>query len=204
MNKLLLVLLLFFLSCVTYASAQGIGVSPDRLDFEVEKGDSAESSFTIFNPGSRKISFSISSETDWLNFYPEKGDIEAGKSVKITAEAAPPETIEAGHYENPVFISFGSNAKSKGIALQAGIGIKADIFVKENNKAANTGKKIKDIKITTAAVAEKMDAGLEIFSRHSIIGYLVTISIVVFGLLAYFGIENLVSNKRWLIWKRKI
>lgn len=201
MRKLFSVFLLFVLS--DYAAAQAAGVSPDKLNFEVEKGDSAESSFTIFNPGSKKISFSVDSKLDWLGFYLEKGEIEAGKSVKITAEAAPPETIEAGHYEDLVSISFGSNAKSKGIALQAGIGIKADILVKENDGEANF-KNMGGVKITTAAVAEKRNGSSEIFSRRNITGYLITISIIVLGLLGYFGVENLISDKRWQIWKRKI
>lgn len=193
-------LIFLLLIQIYYVTAQGIGASPDRLSFEVYKGNSAESSFTIFNPGKEKMEFSINSGLDWLNFYPSEGSIDSGKSIKIIAEATPPEEIEADSYDDIISVNLNPKPKNKGLALQAGIGIKTEILVKENEEMIGANKnEIKNIKITSAAVAEnnRLQISKPLFSRHNIIGSLITVSIVIFGLLIYFGIEGFISRRKW-------
>jgi len=118
------ILLILFLTSIEFASAQAIGVSPARLDFE-----NAQRQLTIFNPSDEIVYFSIHPEKPWFEFKPSsQGLIHAGGNAKILVR--PSSAAQTG--EIMIYVKAYNNRT--GVPVNLGIGIKTSVKADKPSK----------------------------------------------------------------------
>jgi uncharacterized membrane protein len=151
-----LLFFLFFLAIPTYAA--GIAISPSRLQFELYKGETAESALTIINPGGQEIGFSLSTDEyrDWFSFSESDGFLQPGENRLIRIRVSPPADIPNGEYSTLLTLSF-ENADGLGqLSLNLATSMKTKIIV--------TGKQLVSLLVTDLK-AEDTEQGLPLTIR---------------------------------------
>jgi|WetSurMetagenome_2_1015567.scaffolds.fasta_scaffold424194_1 hypothetical protein len=113
-----------FLVMMQAAYAQGIGVSPARLEFSGRQGAIVERQFIIYNPSAEEMHFSIDGP---FLFSEKSGRIEASGNRKVTAST---QLKEAGSAK----ITIVAESGSEGLSLNAGVAIDAIISVLQEAK----------------------------------------------------------------------
>ncbi|MCP3684239.1 MAG: hypothetical protein GY861_16285 [bacterium] len=120
-----LLIFIFVLILSETACAQGIGVSPNSVDFQItERFDKKQ--IIIYNPNHENTSFNISA-SDWFHFSEQNGEIAAESSKKIIVKAKPPSSTRNGDYTESIHINFFTpNDK---LSIQLGTAVKAAITI---------------------------------------------------------------------------
>jgi hypothetical protein len=113
-----------FLVMMQAAYAQGIGVSPARLEFSGRQGVIVERQFITYNPSAEEMRFSI--EGPFL-FSEKSGRIDAGSSRKVTASAQLKKASSAK-------ITIVAESGSEGLSLNAGVAIDAIVNILQEAK----------------------------------------------------------------------
>lgn len=158
-QKQLLSLLLIFILTITEPEdvfAQGIAVSPDKLEFFVA-GDYSERQLMIYNGNSENLRFRVSADdfADWFSFDKAEGIIAPGSYEKVKVKVSPAGS-NGRHDTYVTHITIATFPDSNGnVALHLGASVKATVTIARESKTS------------------------------TIVGLIVTASIVAVGLLAY-------------------
>lgn len=129
-----LIIFLFFIFFLTFTTANAIGVSPARLDFNVlSKEIPVERQFTIFNTQDIETNYLIYTNNfeDWFEFVPQKVSIPSGESTKIKVIVNIPKNINSDKYSINIYIKQ-IDSKTNQISLSPAVAIKTTIFVGNN------------------------------------------------------------------------
>lgn len=180
---------LFFVLIITAVHATAIGVSPSNLYFEVNQKPVTKQ-ITIFNPNNQDVYYTISGE-DFFEFNPKEKLIPKQGSRRVYAEVNP-KGLPSGIHKSEIVIRFSQN-NEEGIGLIPAAAIKATI------KADNIGTEIR-YKIRNVVYRDnpKEESKLRLLTEKidkRIKGSLISITIVILGLAAYFAFERKLLTK---------
>ena len=138
------VIVLFFIFLVTFTTANAIGVSPARLDFNVlPKEVPVERQFTIFNTQDMETKYLIytTNYEEWFEFVPDKVSIPSGEGTNIKVIVNIPQNINSKTYQTNIYIKQ-IDSKTSQISLSPAVAIKtkfvvADKTIEPNNNLVN-------------------------------------------------------------------
>ncbi len=126
-------ILLFFIFCLSSpcAKAEGIAISPAKLQFEIYRGETAESSITLHNPGDKEISYLIQAEDyeDWLSFPETDGTLAPGETREVKIRINPPQDAANGEYSTLITLSFDNDEPQGQLSLAIATAIKTKIIL---------------------------------------------------------------------------
>ncbi|MBI2142614.1 hypothetical protein HYU15_03975 [Candidatus Woesearchaeota archaeon] len=146
MRAKVLLLLFIFSSLIIKAApvfAQGIAVSPDRLDFFVTNEHDVKQ-LIIYNSNNDVLRFRVSSDSGWFAF--DKQDYE-----KVRVTATPGAAADNGKYNYYLTVSASSEATGN-VALQLGASIRTAVTIARQNKASMVVGMIISITIVAAGL----------------------------------------------------
>jgi len=134
----------FLIFLLTFTTANAIGVSPARLDFNVlSKEVPVETQFTIFNTQDIETNYLIYTNNfeDWFEFIPQKVLIPAEKSTKIKVIVNIPQNVNSKTYKTNIYIKQ-IDSKTSQISLSPAVAIRtklvvADKTIEPNNNPVN-------------------------------------------------------------------
>ncbi|MBW2970555.1 hypothetical protein KY320_00175 [Candidatus Woesearchaeota archaeon] len=126
--------LLFSLFILVYAftvNAQGLGVSPSKLDIEIYRGEQAESSFLIVNPTHEELSYKVLNQDypAWFRFEPSSGRLKPGETKLIKLYVKPDALAPNAEYNTLIEVILQNGNTQPGVALDIGLAIKTKISV---------------------------------------------------------------------------
>ncbi|MEA3255270.1 MAG: hypothetical protein U9Q22_05500, partial [Candidatus Altiarchaeota archaeon] len=95
MPRTLIALMLLLVSLMN-VSANGIGVNPAKLEFEVHAGESISKTLYVINTGERKAGYSVYADDPLpcLIIDPEKFQLDPGESRAVNITVTPSEIAE--------------------------------------------------------------------------------------------------------------
>ncbi len=137
MKRIVFVILFF-----TFISlSHGAGLAPEKIGFELYRGESAENKFQIINTRPQKMNFQVETG-EWLSAIPEKGELEPFETKKITLKAEVPDDVINGEYDSITKVIFSGSQKN--IAINPVLGLKTKVRITGHQKV-NTLASVKDI-----------------------------------------------------------
>jgi len=118
-----LLLLIGLLIYSSQASALGIGVSPNKIEFKgLFQNRTYGAEFTIYNPNNQAINIKFEvAGFDCFEFTPKKIKIESKDNAKILLTCTIKEMTNSGSYDSTIIIKPESDQKNIGIIPSAGI-----------------------------------------------------------------------------------
>ncbi len=122
--------LIFFL-LASNVCAQGIGVSPTKLEVKLLRGQEARTSFIVFNPSDESIEFSIYNKElpIWFEFIPTHGTIDAKANKEIDVLIKPDDLVSNGEYNSLIYVGLDGKSYRQGLSLDIGTAIKTKIII---------------------------------------------------------------------------
>ena len=141
-----IVLLLLILLILPEAYAQGIGVSPAVLEFDLAEGDNAERQITIYSNANEE--FVAEPSPDFVAINPGSGTVNGEKKLIVRASGKKP-----GEHNGQIAIQFTGNGG--GMRLNTGAVVKVLMNVKERETEKETENQtsvIKGMSITSGIV----------------------------------------------------
>lgn len=146
---------LFIFLLLAFTTANAIGVSPAKLEFNVlSTGIPFEREFTIFNTQDTETSYIIyaASYEDWFEFIPDKVSISSGESTKIKVIVNIPKNINSKTYNTNIYIKQ-IDSKIDQISLSPAVAIRtklvvADKAIELNNYLINLSVQKPELNIT--------------------------------------------------------
>lgn len=115
-------LFIIFLLFIPSVNAQGIGVSPNKIEINTIKGEEVEKQIIIFNPSNEKADFVIEA-SNWFSFSQKELSIDPYEKRKVLVKIKPE---KIGQFEETINIMLKPN-NSKGLAINLGATVKAKI-----------------------------------------------------------------------------
>lgn len=100
----LLLLFLLLLLTVCSAEASGFGVSPDKIEWLVNRNSISSRTITIFNTESKRLAFKLDSDNHNYIFIPVAGDIEPGGNAQVRIMLNVSELVANGEYKDTIKI----------------------------------------------------------------------------------------------------
>lgn len=153
MRAKVLLLLFIFSSLIIKAApvfAQGIAVSPDRLDFFVTNEHDVKQ-LIIYNSNNDVLRFRVSSDSGWFGFDRQEGSISPGSYEKVRVTATPGAAADNGKYDYYITVSASSETTGN-VALQLGASIRTAVTIARQNKASMVVGMIISITIVAAGL----------------------------------------------------
>lgn len=150
--KVLLLLFIFPFLIIKAAPvfAQGIAISPDRLDFFVTDEHDVKQ-LIIYNSNGDVLRFRVSSDSDWFIFDKQEGSISPGRYEKVKVTATPRASADNGKYESYITVTAFSEAANN-VALQLGASIRTSVIVARQNRASRVAGIVISISIVAAGL----------------------------------------------------
>ncbi len=130
------VIYLFFLVLFSsYAIAQSISVSPNKLEFSVVE-DYDSRMLTIYNSDNMEARYSISATDfhDWFDFEKDSFSIKPNSFEKIKVSVRP--SAANGFYSSSLSVRKEGLADAGKVSVALGAGVKADIFINRKINSA--------------------------------------------------------------------
>jgi len=161
MSKTFLLIFVFLIFPVSYAYAEAIAISPARLQFELYRGETAESTVTLFNPTENEVRFKIGADDhqDWFSFSESEGTLAPEESKKVKVRVNPPSDSANGEYTTLISLSFDEESSGQ-ISLNLATAIKTKIIL--------TGKQVVNL-ITKNIEAMDTEQSLPIVLKISLL-----------------------------------
>ena len=162
-----------FLAALPVVSAQGIGVSPVDMAFDVSQYGTEQKQLIIYNPNDKPMKFSVSADElqDSFRFSPQEESIPPQASRAVTVAVSP--KMNPGGYFTRIYVS--SIPSAGGMVLSPAAAVSTALTVREGAPSSL---------ITTFAVAGNEDDGKE--SQPGFVqGIAITVATVVIGLAVY-------------------
>ncbi len=120
-SKKCLFFLIFFL-LIPDVLAQGIGVSPNKLEIETFKGETIERQITVFNPSDEKLDFAIKAN-DLFSFFPQESSINPHENQRVVVKI---KSNKAGNFDEEINVML-KPKNNKGLAINLGTTVKVKI-----------------------------------------------------------------------------
>jgi len=138
------IIILFIILFLTFTTANAIGVSPARFDFNILSREvPVKRQFTIFNTQDIETNYLIYTNNfeDWFEFIPHKVSIPAGKSTNIRVIVNIPQNVDSKTYNTNIYIKQ-IDSKINQISLSPAVAIRtklvvADKTIEPNNNLVN-------------------------------------------------------------------
>jgi len=135
-----LIIFLFLIFFLTFTTANAIGVSPARLDFDIlSKEIPVEREFTLFNTQDIETDYLVytTSYEDWFEFIPDKVSVPSGQSKKIKVIVNIPQNVNSKTYNVNIYIKQ-IDSKINQISLSPAVAIRTKLVVADKAIGLNT------------------------------------------------------------------
>lgn len=138
--------------------AQGLGVSPAKLDLSILRGHQGSLHFTAFNPTDHPIDFVVYNKelSSWFEFEPTQGSIAPNSYKEIKVMVKPDELASNGIYDTLIYVGLDRDKSKEGVALDIGTAIKTKLKV--------TGKQIISVYVRNIKVENAEQDGQAVFA----------------------------------------
>lgn len=138
MPRTLIALMLLLVSLMN-VSANGVGVNPAKLEFEVHAGESISKTLYVINTGERKAGYNVYADNPLpcLIIDPEKFQMDPGESRAVNITVTPSEIVE---YETKISVVTANPSTQLNIAT--GIKVPVSIAVRGAKVVVGEEKKI--------------------------------------------------------------
>ena len=135
-----IIIFLFLIFLLTFTTANAIGVSPARLDFDIlSKEIPVEKQFVIFNTQDTETNYLIytTNHDDWFEFVPQKVSIPAGQGINIKVIVNIPQSVNSDKYNINIYIKQIPDLNNE-ISMSPAIAIKSTLFVADKRDSGST------------------------------------------------------------------
>ncbi len=147
MAKYTLMLLALSLLFIPFVSAQGVGISPSRLEIEIYRGEQARTQLLIINPSDHVIEYQtkVDDYKEWFTIFQQKGKIEPNQTQVIDIFVNTSDETSNGEYNTFITISI-DNPNKQGVSFNTGISIKTKVKI--------TGKQVINLAVEKIGVED--------------------------------------------------
>ncbi len=138
-----LFMLFLFLLTLPGVAAQGIGISPATIEFDIHEGEYAERQVKVYTGGGEMESFAAETDIDGVAVVPGSGTVDGEKRIILRAYGKKP-----GRYEGKITVKF-DNGEANGMRINPGAMVRVVMNVREEQGEISP---IKGLSITSGIV----------------------------------------------------
>ena len=162
-----LIAVLVLLFTAIYGS--GIGASPGTLKFEnVLRGGYAEKTILVSNPDTTPIGVTVSSSSDWFEFFTTNFTVEGKSSYRLVVYLRTPDDVANGIYNGTIDMAVtptSSINSGMGMVIAAGVTILTSVKVTDNQTLSG---KVVDIEVKDAEVGNRITFSVTFLNQGNV------------------------------------